>query len=91
MCQVNTPSEFSWRGALPQPFECLGVGDHTFRFEASEKIPGGTKFVHGEVFTGFMAALMSLPMGLGKNTGPGFEGFNADLKRKAEEEGGVKK
>lgn len=79
--QQNTPALFSWTGSLPFIF----TGTHQFRFEPSEKNPGGTLFVQEEAFSGALSPLMGenlVARGLGfrEKTRAAWEGFNADLK-----------
>ncbi|KIN07537.1 hypothetical protein OIDMADRAFT_16196 [Oidiodendron maius Zn] len=77
----NSGTTFQWRGPPVQ-----GVtGLHSFAFEESKVTPGGTTFKHFESFTGFPAFLLQ-PWLLGKEIKVGFEGFNRDLKKKAEAE-----
>ena len=75
----NSPARFAWLGSLP-----LGVfsGEHEFQFKPSTTTPGGTTLIHAEDFSGALSFLMK--MSFGTKTGTGFEGFNNDLKRKAE-------
>ncbi|OSS44750.1 hypothetical protein B5807_10741 [Epicoccum nigrum] len=85
--QQNTPALFSWTGSLPFIF----TGTHQFRFEPSEKNPGGTLFVQEEAFSGALSPLMGenlVARGLGfrEKTRAAWEGFNADLKGVCERE-----
>lgn len=52
-------------------------------------MPGGTKFVHGEEFSGILAPVVRLPFGMGKRIGGTFEAFNGEIRLRAE--GGDKK
>jgi hypothetical protein len=56
---------------------------HSFVFEESKITLGGTTFKQLESFTGFPAFLLH-PWLLGKDIKVGFEGFNRDLKSRAE-------
>ncbi|KAL8946513.1 MAG: hypothetical protein Q9183_007894, partial [Haloplaca sp. 2 TL-2023] len=80
LTQQNDAEAFEWRGANP-----FVTGCHGFEFRDSSKISGGTTFVHREEFSGPFAFIMS-PWLMGTNLKGQFEGFNADLKRKAESE-----
>ncbi|EPS35502.1 hypothetical protein H072_11072 [Dactylellina haptotyla CBS 200.50] len=79
----NSPKCFSWMGnGLLGTFN----GEHRFRFEPSTTTPGGTTFIHEEIFTGALSLLMGENLaaraaGLKKTTKEGFEGFNVDLKK----------
>ncbi|KAF2995696.1 hypothetical protein E8E13_003417 [Curvularia kusanoi] len=79
--QTNTPTLFQWTGSLPFVF----TGTHSFRFEPSVEIPGGTLFVQEEVFSGALGPLMgenavARMLGFREKTRKTWEGFNADLK-----------
>jgi len=76
--QKNEPTVLIWRGSLPYIFS----GDHSFEFQPSSTTPGGTTFINKEVFTGLLSFVMGL---MGDGTSKGFEGFNRDLKARAEE------
>jgi len=58
-------------------------GLHTFSFTPSNVTPGGTTFVHKEVYSGGISFLMQ-PWLLGNQIKCQFEKFNADLKKKVE-------
>jgi hypothetical protein len=79
--QHNTPTSFAWTGSIPLLF----TGTHTFAFEPSSTIPGGTKFTQEEVFSGALAFLMgenvvARQFGFPEKTRRGWEGYNNDLK-----------
>ncbi|KAL1800628.1 hypothetical protein ACET3X_000970 [Alternaria dauci] len=77
----NTPKSFAWTGSIPLLF----TGTHSFAFEPSSTIPGGTKFTQQEVFSGALAFLMgenvvARQFGFPEKTKRGWEGYNEDLK-----------
>jgi hypothetical protein len=59
------------------------AGLHTFEFQPSEVTKGGTTFVQREEFEGLMSFLLQSWL-LGRPLVMGYNGFNADLKRRAE-------
>ncbi|CAG5145233.1 uncharacterized protein ALTATR162_LOCUS1677 [Alternaria atra] len=77
----NTPISFAWTGSLPYVF----TGTHSFTFEPSNTIPGGTKFTQEEVFSGALAFIMgenviARQFGFPEKTKKMWEGYNEDLK-----------
>ncbi len=66
--------EFSWKGMLLVP----GIfdGEHFFRIEATAS--GGSRFIHGENFSGLLVPLIWKR--LEPNTRAGFEAMNTALK-----------
>lgn len=69
--------ELRWRGALVHPW--LFSGEHYFVLEPNDK---GTRFIHGERFSGALEGLLS---GLLQANAPrDFAAMNAALKRRAE-------
>lgn len=60
------------------------VGTHEFRFNSSEKTPGGTKLIQKEDFSGPLAILMGESWGFGGSSRKNFEQFNENLKKAAE-------
>ncbi|GIZ37938.1 hypothetical protein CKM354_000136600 [Cercospora kikuchii] len=83
----NTAKRFAWRGGL----EHVMIGEHSFWFEDSTAIPGGTRLVHGEVFTGGLVSIFKPFMKVDeKQMSPGFEKFNQDIKKWAEAKKGEK-
>ncbi|CAI9636052.1 hypothetical protein GT037_001080 [Alternaria burnsii] len=77
----NTLKSFAWTGSIPLLF----TGTHSFAFEPSSTIPGGTKFTQEEVFSGALAFLMgenvvARHFGFPEKTRRGWEGYNNDLK-----------
>jgi hypothetical protein len=75
----NSPEIFQWRGPPVQTV----WGIHSFIFEESKVTPGGTTFRQTEDLSGALSFLMH-PALMGKGIKEKFEGFNADLKKKAE-------
>lgn len=75
----NSPGKFQWRGPPVQTV----WGIHSFIFEESKVTPGGTTFRQTEDLSGALSFLMH-PALMGKGIKEKFEGFNADLKKKAE-------
>jgi hypothetical protein len=85
--QHNTPISFAWTGSLPFVF----TGTHSFTFEPSNTIPGGTKFTQEEVFSGALAFIMgenviARQFGFPEKTKRMWEGYNEDLKAWCEEQ-----
>ncbi|KAI4634843.1 hypothetical protein J4E83_002165 [Alternaria metachromatica] len=77
----NTPTSFAWTGSIPLLF----TGTHSFNFEPSSTIPGGTKFAQEEAFSGALSFLMgdnavARKFGFPEKTKKGWEGYNNDLK-----------
>ena len=60
------------------------VGEHAFKFKPSESVEGHTTLVQEEVFSGMLAFLVGENWSSGKKTKNNFEGFNRDLKTRAE-------
>ena len=77
---MNTAEEFKWIGSLPGVFS----GAHSFRFEPSRTIPGGTHLVQSEDFTGVLSFTMKPSKKSGQHNLEGFEKYNQDLKARAE-------
>lgn len=75
----NSPGKFQWRGPPVQTV----WGIHSFIFEESKVTPGRTTFRQTEDLSGALSFLMH-PALMGKGIKEKFEGFNADLKKKAE-------
>ncbi|KAK3942552.1 hypothetical protein QBC46DRAFT_406296 [Diplogelasinospora grovesii] len=76
---VNTPSEFRWFGST------MGgafAGEHYFIFAETET--GGTKFVHGEDYTGWLTFLFRPGWPLHNHTRELYAGFARDLKARVE-------
>ncbi|RDL37268.1 uncharacterized protein BP5553_04701 [Venustampulla echinocandica] len=87
VCLENSPSAFSWRGALPLG---LFTGDHGFRFSPGVSGPETTIFIHEEQFSGLLAFMIgdnwfARSVGLRRKTEAGFKGFNVDLKSVCEQ------
>jgi hypothetical protein len=85
----NSEKCFRWRGTWHEIF----TGEHSFRFEQSENLKGGTTFIHEEVFSGLLGSLMgegplAKMLGFREKTKRGFEGFNGDFKTWVEGSGG---
>jgi hypothetical protein len=80
----NTSTEFAWHGSV---FGGAFAGKHYFQFFESHITPGGTTFVHGEDYDGYMSWLFGEgTMGFGrKNTVKMYEEVSRDLKKRAEE------
>ncbi len=70
---------FVWRGALGAGW--IFAGEHFFRLEPHED---GTRFHHGEVFSGVLVPLLG--KSLDTDTRAGFEAMNRALKGEAERE-----
>ena len=80
--QSNTPTEFSWTGALPLN---LFSGKHTFRFEPSATTPRHTTFHDSERFSGLLTSLMGVLPGMsGEQTSKNFDAFDRELKTRVE-------
>jgi hypothetical protein len=79
LLEAREPVEFRWKGRLL--LRGLFDGEHIFRME--EREGGGIRFVHAEIFTGFLVPW--LWRDLDTNTRRGFERFNADIKKRSEE------
>jgi hypothetical protein len=73
---VAPEREFRWRGKVL--INGLFDGEHYFHLESHGQ---GTKFIHGERFTGLLAPLLS---GALVATEQGFKQMNEQLKRRAE-------
>ena len=78
--QSNTGSQFQWQGP---PVYGVVAGLHTFEFEPSRSIPGGTTFIQKEEYTGLLSFLMA-PSLAGKKIMGQFDKFNVDLKTRVE-------
>lgn len=74
---VKPERELRWRGQLLHPW--LFAGEHYFLLEPD---PRGTRFVHGERFTGALVTLMAGV--LDAHTARDFAAMNQALKRRAE-------
>ena len=66
------------------------LGEHSFRFEPSKTIPGGTTFTQHEVFTGPFSFIMGDNMagrlaGIHKTSTEGWAKYNQDLKKWCEQ------
>lgn len=87
VCHAVKPGEeLRWRGSLPIPG--LFVGEHYFRVEPAPGSSGssgaqaGTRFVHGERFSGLLLPLVG---GMLKDTEKGFVSMNEALKKTVEQ------
>ncbi len=76
---AREPVEFRWKGRLL--LRGIFDGEHIFRID--EREGGGSRFVHAEIFTGFLVPW--LWRDLDTNTRRGFERFNSDIKQRSEE------
>ncbi|OKL60323.1 hypothetical protein UA08_04455 [Talaromyces atroroseus] len=77
----NSSTCFQWGGGLPGIF----VGYHSFCFEPSTLVQGGTKFTQKEEFKGFLAFIMgdnfvARWIGTMEKTRKGWNKYNEDLK-----------
>ncbi len=79
LLEAAEPREFRWKGHLLLPG--LFDGEHYFRIEETGEVRA--RFVHGEVFTGFLVPW--LWRDLDTRTRRGFGRFNLDLKNRVEE------
>lgn len=79
LLEARGPEEFRWKGRLL----IRGVFDGEHIFRIIEREGGRVRFEHAEIFSGFLVPW--LWHDLDTNTRRGFERFNADLKRRAEE------
>lgn len=78
----NTALRFAWKGGWSH----VVIGEHSFQFEPSTLTPGGTTLTHAETFTGGLVSLCRPFLKDDKaKTSPGFERFNVDIKRRAEQ------
>ena len=80
----NTPEEFHWKGSV-----MLGAfaGEHYFDFSKSTVTPGGTTFVHGENYNGWMTWMFD-DWWLGVARGSVvqmYAGYAQDVKKRAEQ------
>ena len=75
--EMTAPKNFRWRAKMGAGF--IFTNDKTYVLEPTDT---GTRVVHTEYFSGFMAALMWGKMKNG--VGPIIDAMNADLKAKAE-------
>jgi hypothetical protein len=80
----NTSTEFAWYGSV---FGGAFAGKHYFRFLESQITPGGTTFIHGEDYDGWLTWMFGKgALGFGrKNAVNMFEKVSKDLKKKSEE------
>ncbi|KAF4637090.1 hypothetical protein G7Y89_g996 [Cudoniella acicularis] len=79
MITENSPTCFQWQGP-----PVMGItGLHSFLFEPSKVVKGGTTFTQKEEFSGAISFLMQ-PWLLGSKLNAGFQKFNADLKVRVE-------
>ncbi|KAF1994345.1 hypothetical protein P154DRAFT_502038 [Amniculicola lignicola CBS 123094] len=78
--ESNTSSEFRWygRGAL-NAFS----GHHYFEYLESKSMPGGTTFVHGEEYMGWLTFIFERGPMSGSVRGM-FMGYAEDLEKRAE-------
>jgi len=79
LLEAREPVEYRWKGRLL--LKGLFDGEHVFRIE--EGGGGRVRFTHAEIFSGFLVPW--LWRDLDTNTRRGFERFNVDMKRRAEE------
>jgi len=81
-CKImeNNPKELKWRGDV---FYVLS-GEHSFRFEPSKINPGGTTFIHAEVYFRLNIILMTIESWTVSSIHKMFEGFNQELKGRVE-------
>tara|TARA_R110002003_G_scaffold805_2_gene21469 strand:+ start:1641 stop:2123 length:483 start_codon:yes stop_codon:yes gene_type:complete len=80
----NTSTELSWHGsAMGGAFS----GKHYFQFFESHVTPGGTTFVHGEDYDGWMTWMFGKGIfGIGRRgVVRMFDSFSKDVKMRAEE------
>ncbi len=75
--RCDAPTEFRWKGKTL--YKGILDGEHYFILRATAE--GHTRLVHGEVFTGLFAGLIS---GLLDATTSGFEAMNQGLKERCE-------
>lgn len=85
LLQLNDPAHFHGCGSIPYVF----TGSHSFRFDQSTTITGGTKFTQEEHFSGALSFLIGdnvvgRRMGLAAKTLSGWERYNQDLKKSCE-------
>jgi hypothetical protein len=82
--QSNTSTEFAWHGSV---FGGAFAGKHYFQFFESHITPGGTTFVHGEDYDGWMTWLFGQgTLGFGrKNALNMFDKVSKDVKKRAED------
>jgi hypothetical protein len=88
--KANTPTELSWYGST---FGGAFAGKHYFLFIESHVTPGGTTFVHGEDYDGWLSWIFGKgSLGIGrKNVIKMYEGYSRDLKKRAEARKKLKK
>ena len=84
--QENSPTKFAWGGGIKGVFN----GEHSFHFEPSQSISGGTLFTQREEFTGAFSFVMgenfvAKKMGMPAKTHAGWKKYNEDLKRWCEQ------
>lgn len=79
LLEAHEPVEFRWKGRLL--LRGIFDGEHIFRIEETGE--GRVRFTHSEIFSGFLVPW--LWRDLDTNTRRGFERFNMDIKRKAEQ------
>lgn len=60
------------------------AGEHYFVFEKSKVTKGGTRFVHGEMYTGWMKWIFTLP-GMKEYAHNLFNGLTLDVKKRVED------
>jgi hypothetical protein len=82
--KTNTSTEFAWNGSV---FGGAFAGKHYFQFLESQTTPGGTTFVHGEDYDGWMSWLFREgAIGFGRrNAVDMYENVSKDVKNRAEE------
>ncbi|KKZ65699.1 hypothetical protein EMCG_01261 [[Emmonsia] crescens] len=78
--EVNSPTEFTWRGTLGSTM--ILTGAHSFKYLAVSGSAEKTMFVQSEVFGGALFKVYGL-LGL-RNAKAEFEKFNEDFKRHVE-------
>ena len=79
LLEAREPVEFRWKGRLL--LRGIFDGEHIFRIE--EDGEGRVRFTHAEIFSGFLVPW--LWRDLDTNTRRGFERFNMDIRRRAEQ------
>ena len=79
LLKAEARRELRWKGNLLLP----GIFDGEHYFEIEEIGEGRVRFLHGEIFTGFLVPWLWRDLDTG--TRSGFERFNRDLKKRVEE------